>query len=504
MKFIFEPKETLTHAEIEAGLKSVVKDGVASQSMLTLTAGVFLIAFALKLGASNFMIGVLMAIPPLTQLVQIPSIYLIEKYRLRKTIAVYFAGISRTFLLIIALIPFLFVSQTALILVIIALFFHTTLSAVLVCSWNSWMRDLIPISRLGTFFSKRLSYSVIPAMVLSLGAGLLLDFWEHRYQTNAVCCYSVLFALGFVAGIIGTYFISTIPEPKMTHPEENLKFRELITQPFKDVNYKNLLIFLGSWNFSINLAGPFFTVYLIQRIGLGMTWVAGLTVVSQMTYFIFLKFWGVLVDKFSNKSVLSVSGTLFIFCILGWTFTTMPEKYNLTMPLLIVIHIFMGISISGVALASGSIGLKLAPKGKATAYLAANSIINSVAAGVAPIFGGIFADFFTKREISWIFKWTSPDAVVSFQTLNFRGLDFFFFFAFIIGLYSIHRLATVRETGDVKEKIIINQFLELTTSRIRSLTTVGGLRYLIQVPSLLKRRKKRRGSKNNKLSDKVE
>ncbi len=503
MKFIFEAKEKLTNAEIDAGLKSVVKDGVASQSMLTLTAGVFLIAFALKLGASNFMIGVLMAIPPLTQLIQIPAIYLVEKYRLRKTIAVYFAGLSRSFLLIIALIPFFFVSQTALILVIIALFFHTTINAVLVCSWNSWMRDLIPIPQMGSFFSKRLSYSVIPAMILSMGAGLLLDFWDHKYQSNVVYCYSVLFTLGFAAGIIGTYFISTIPEPKMMQSEERLKLSELIALPFKDVNYKNLLIFLGSWNFAINLAGPFFTVYLIQRIGLGMAWVAGLTVISQLTYFIFLKFWGVLVDKFSNKSVLSVSGTLFIICILGWTFTTMPEKYNLTMPLLIVIHILMGISISGVALSSGSIGLKLAPRGKATSYLAANSIINSLAAGFAPIVGGIFADFFTKREISWTFKWISPDDIIIFQTLNFRGLDFFFFFAFIIGLYSIHRLATVRETGDVKEKIIINEFLELTTSRIRSLTTVGGLRYLIQVPNSLKRRKKRR-LKNSKLLDKVE
>jgi MFS family permease len=490
MKFVFEPKAGLTDAEVNAGLRSVVKDGIASQSMLTLTAGVFLIAFALKLGASNFMIGVLMAIPPLTQLVQIPAIYLIEKYRLRKTIAVYFAGLSRTFLLIIALIPFLFVSQTALILVIVALFVHTTLNAVLVCSWNSWMRDLIPIPLLGTFFSKRMSYSVVPAMILSLGAGLLLDFWEHHFQSNITHCYSLLFALGFAAGMIGSYFISTIPEPKMMQSEEKMRFRELIIQPFKDVNYKNLLIFLGSWNFAINLAGPFFAVYLIKRIGLGMVWVAGLTVIGQLAYFLFLKIWGILVDKFSNKSVLSVSGTLFIFSILGWTFTTMPEKHSLTMPLLILIHIFMGISTSGVALASGNIGLKLAPKGKATAYLAANSIINSLAAGFAPIVGGLFADFFTKREISWIFKWTNPDDVFTFQSLNFRGLDFFFFFAFIIGLYSIHRLATVRETGDVEEKIIINEFLELTTSRIRSLTTVAGLRYLIQVPNLLKRRKK--------------
>ena len=73
MKFPVEDK--LTEEEIQFGLKAVVNDGLASQAMVTLTGGAFLIAFALKLGASNAVIGLLAAIPPLTQLLQIPSIY---------------------------------------------------------------------------------------------------------------------------------------------------------------------------------------------------------------------------------------------------------------------------------------------------------------------------------------------------------------------------------------------------------------------------------------------
>ena len=49
--------------------------------MLTITGGVFLVTFALKMVASNLVIGLLAAIPPLAQLIQIPSVYLVEKYR---------------------------------------------------------------------------------------------------------------------------------------------------------------------------------------------------------------------------------------------------------------------------------------------------------------------------------------------------------------------------------------------------------------------------------------
>jgi len=71
-KIGFPVRDTLTEEEFQSGLRSVIKDGLASQTMVTLTGGVFLVAFALKLGASNLVIGLLAAIPPLTQLIQIP------------------------------------------------------------------------------------------------------------------------------------------------------------------------------------------------------------------------------------------------------------------------------------------------------------------------------------------------------------------------------------------------------------------------------------------------
>jgi hypothetical protein len=68
-------KDSLTEHEIDSGLSAVIKDGMASTAMATLTGGAFLVAFALKLGASNLVIGLLAAIPPLAQLIQISVLY---------------------------------------------------------------------------------------------------------------------------------------------------------------------------------------------------------------------------------------------------------------------------------------------------------------------------------------------------------------------------------------------------------------------------------------------
>lgn len=140
----------------------------------------------------------------------------------------------------------------------------------------------------------------------------------------------------------------------------------------------------------------------------------------------------------------------------------------------------MGISIAGVSLASGNIGLKLTPKGQATAYLATINLINSLAAGIGPILGGKFVDFLAERELSWTLRWVSPGRELAFQTLNLQQWNFFFLLAFIIGLYSIHRLVRVKEVGEVKEKIVIHELMSEIGRATRNLSTVGGLRYITQ------------------------
>jgi len=138
--------------------------------------------------------------------------------------------------------------------------------------------------------------------------------------------------------------------------------------------------------------------------------------------------------------------------------------------------------LAGTTLASRNIAVKLAPKEKATAYLAGNSLVNSLAAAIGPVLGGQFADFFATRELSLTLNWRSPLKEVSFHTLNFQHWDFFFSLAFVIGLYSIHRLAKVKEVGEVQEKIVIHEIISEIRRPMRSLSTAGGLRRMLLFP----------------------
>ena len=482
MKFIWlHPHEEITPQETRRGLVMLLGDGVCSQVMNVLTGGAFLIAFALHLGASNVVIGLLAAMGPMAQILQIASIFLIERTGLRKAAVVLSSFSSRLFWPLIAAIPWLLPQSWWISMFLLCLLLFFGLGSISNLAFNSWMQDFVPTEIRGDYFGKRMAIATIVGIVVSLLAAGGVDLLKSRFPGVGV--YSVFFLIGSGAGFAGVYFLIGIPEPKMTKTQPRGLFTILI-EPFQDLNFRQLLIFLGLWNFVNYLATPFFTVYMLRRIGLSMTIVLGLSVLSQVANVLFFQIWGRLADRFSNKSVLAVTVPLFILSIFLFPFTTMPEVYVMTMPFLVLIHGLSGISSAGVLLCTGNIALKLAPKGKATSYLATNALVSGMAATIAPVIGGLAADWYGQREFSVTLKWVSRPArnVVEALAMDLRGLDFVFMLAVVIGLYTLHRLVLVQEEGEAEEKIVLTEFYSLVRKAFRHISNVAGVRSLFEFP----------------------
>ena len=421
--------KTLSETEVQKGLRHIIMDGLATQVMSTLTGSVFLVAFALALGASDLVIGLLATIPPLSNVIQIPTIYLVEKLRVRRSITVMAAALSRSFLLLIAFVPFIFPFSVALPLVLVGMVMQSLLASIGGCSWNSWIHDLVPKQNLGRFFSKRMLLSTAVGIPLALAAGFFISWWKTAFPELEIAGYSILFVAGFLAGLMGVLVIKGIPEPQMER-HDMPKLQELLKKPFRDGNFKNLIMFLSSWSFAVNLALPFLTVYMLTTLGLDTSTVVVFTVISQASMLAFFRIWGRLSDRFSNKSVMRVSGPIMIGSILLWAASVLFQGTPVIVPMVIAIHVLMGMAQAGVNLASQNIGLKLAPKGEATAYLASSTLFSSLAAGIAPLIGGIVAMYSPQWE-------------------------YFFLVAFVLGLFSLHRLTKVREEGEVREKVVV-------------------------------------------------
>ena len=482
------PQPQLTSAERERGLRLVLYDGVASQAMQTFTGGAFLVAFALQLGASNAQIGLLSAIPTLANVFQLWSVRLVQRYP-RRQVVVYASTLGRSMFFLIAAIPFLPVTLPVLVLLLGTVVLQVNLS-VAGGSWTSWMHDLIPRERLGQFFSQRMVWSQSVGIGLSLACAVGLDALE-RQTTNSPLGYVLLFLLGGVAGMAGVWLLARTPEPRIRLIKS--RFGELLRQPFRSVNFRALIIYNALWNFAVNLAAPFFTVYLLQQLQFSITYVILLTTLSQVTTVFALRWWGRYADRYGYKSILSLCAPLYLICILGWTFATFPDPHRFTLLLLVGLHALMGVATAGTGLSASSIGLKLAPEGEGTSYLAVISFTNALAAGSSPVVGGLLADFFLKKQLALQLEWSSEEYQRTFSALDVQGWDFFFLFSFLLGLVALYRLAYVQESGEVNEQSLVDEIKLDIQREMRNLSTVTGLRAVINLPVSFYRRVAGRG-----------
>ena len=119
----------------------------------------------------------------------------------------------------------------------------------------------------------------------------------------------------------------------------------------------------------------------------------------------------------------------------------------------------------------------------------------AVAGAIAPILGGVLSDFFANRELFFSITFTDPGGAIVIHTYHVGGLDFLFLISAIIGIFALHRLSLVKETGEVDERVVLEAIAAETRRNVKNISTVDGLRHTFQVPVETTRKivKRRRG-----------
>ena len=477
----------MTEQDTRTGLRNMTWQAVAAAGADGLASGGFLAAFALILGASNFHIGIMTAIPFIVQPLQILAVVMVERIRMRKIVAVIAYFITYATWIPVALIPFIIdVPNTGA--VTLLLFFIAVRGAAIAfvtTSWNGWLRDLVPSNIMGDFFAKRLRVATIAAAITAMLAALYIDWWKgFAGESDEIFGYSYAILFGcIILGFGAVQFMARMPEPQMLSPDGPPRSTlRTIAAPFRDKEFRGLINFMFMWNFVAQLAVPFFTVYMLVRLEMPLSLVVALGVLSQLANVLFLQVWGGFVDRFGSKVILSLSSSLYFLVILGWTFTTLPDKYTLTIPLLVVLHILIGIASAGINIASTTIRMKMSPPAESTSYLTGVSLAASVGAGISPLIGGAFVDYFSVRHLQIAVEWVSPTSTFDFPALFLTGYDFLFAIAFILGLLTLGILGKIREEGEADRDVVMDELLTQTSSNLRSLNSVPGLSVLSHFP----------------------
>jgi MFS family permease len=390
-------------------------------------------------------------------------------------------------LLIIGSLPFLFSSNASINVLLFFLFFYYFFGSIAGPAWNSWMKDLVPEESLGSYFSKRTRYTQTLNVILSLLIALMLDYIKQHYPQFQLRAYATMFVVAGLIGITGAMILSKAPEPQSHLPKENIF--NLFKRPLKDGNFRRLLVFNSAWVFALNIATPFFTVFLLKSVGLPLSYIIILGIVGQLSSIATLRMWGTFADRYSNKTIIAISAPVYILVFIAWCFVGIYKHMYMNEGLLFLIYVFTGISTAGINLSLTNIGLKLAPKEDAIVYLSTKNIITAFFSTLSPLVGGYLADFFIRRHLNVTAQWGGPKLTKTFRLIELHEWNFLFVIAALLALFALELLMQVKETGEVEKEKVVRILRTSIKSNLKEYFLIGHLLSLREnLWSIIKRR----------------
>ena len=345
--------------------------------------------FALSLNATSMQIGMLSSLHNLAAtLSQIPGATISSRLGGRKRVWFFSNIIQKLFWIPIILLPFIPFSDKVsalIILVAIAGFFASIRGP----AWSSLMGDIVPENRWGRYFGWRNTIMNIAALVATLVCAPLL-IWLG---------FPAIFTVAFVLGIISIHYFSKIYEPRLRrykyHHHINFNPRVWAGSIRSNKNFAVFTLFMTSMSFAVNIASPFFAVYMLADLNIGYAWYSSLLVFESLVIIITQRYWGDFCDRVGDRNILFVTGVLICFVPFCWLFITNPYQ-------ILIADTFSGFAWSGFNVATFNFMLAASPAEKRIKFTANYTFFTGLGVVAGAMAGGMLAGICKDSMFLWM------------------------------------------------------------------------------------------------------
>lgn len=435
------PASNLTRLQTLTGMRRWLTSSMLAAVFYAITAGAYATGYALHLGASKAMIGILGAAPSIGLALQFFSPLWTERLRKRKPFCLGTFGVAWSFWLLIALIPwFVPAGGRAWAMIALVLLSGMTLAMVSPLSM-SWVSDLVPLTVRGRFFGRQSSQMGLVGLVASLAAGWYMDLPQFAGPLKQAGFTSLfLVAVLFCYLSLGVWWTVPEPEPARETPKERLDPR-LLLLPFKHRSFRDLTMFVAIRTTAVMMAAPFFAVYMIEDLQIDYKRIAAFSITVSISSMIANPMWGYLADKFGYKPILRITSFGIALNPLPWAFATRGNYFWL-LPLA---QAWAGAMGAGLIQSQLNLMLKTAPKEHQSVYIGCYQSVANLASALGSMLGGLLA------------KWFATFGVMSLGPLPITDLQLLFLVSCLLRMSGLAFLTRVREADSTSAMAVIKQ-----------------------------------------------
>ncbi|AUB38731.1 Na+/melibiose symporter or related transporter [Nostoc flagelliforme CCNUN1] len=424
------PTSRIPKDAIRTSLKASTTDSVLAAIYSLGTGGILLSNFLVELGASPVVFGMLCSIPMLVNLIQPLGAYLSERSTSRFQYSLRTHGIGRLLwlVLVIGVAGFnlgVINNHQLVILTLLIVLFSNLLGGLGAASWLSWVAMIVPRQLRGRYFGIRNSAASLTNLVCVPIAGLVVSHWYG----GSLQGYGVVLLVGIVFGIVGLgcqYFqVDMNPQSQKTYygklPQTNeiqqeareqgagskgdrtekdsaLQHCSVTTPPvapassiWKKSNFLRFLLYFSFWALAVNLSSPFFNLYMLDTLGLDVSYVTIYNSLQAGATLLMLIVWGKLADKIGNRPILICIGILVAATPLLWLGIGVNRlDIWLWLPLL---HILAGGTWAAIDLCNNNIQLAIAPTKNQSIYFAIAAAVAGASGALGTTIGSFIIQF---------------------------------------------------------------------------------------------------------------
>jgi MFS family permease len=250
-------------AVLRSDLRAIQSDGVAFSVMVG-SGEAYLAAFALALGLGDRVAGLVAAVPVLVGAVlQLVSPVGVRKLRSHRRWVVTCAAVQAASFLPLTAGALVGVFPAWALLVVAGIYWGAGMGTG--PAWNTWVGELVPRSVRARFFAHRARRCQIGLLIGLLGAGLLLDYMATLGL--ALLGFAAAFTMAGLARVVSAVYLWRQSEPArlavLSPAETPPRLRDALVP-----TTAKLLVFMLALQFSVHLAAPYFTPYMLGPLGL--------------------------------------------------------------------------------------------------------------------------------------------------------------------------------------------------------------------------------------------
>jgi len=347
----------------------------------------FVSVFAIRLGASNTLVGLLVSLPALINVFWlIPSARIIERQQRRLPIIVLAGFLQRLGYLLIALMPFVFRVRRpeALVGLVALITFPTAIASV---AFTSLIAEVVPIDKRAQVVSIRNVLVSVVSTVTMLISGKLLDLLPFPLN------YQLLFGVGFAASLVSLYYVSRIQVADASVAESRprrkiplaISLRRSVQQLMSQRDFVRFSASAFVFQWGLYLPSALYAIYRVRNLGASDTWIGLLSMVNSAVTILTYFYWGRVASRRGNRFVLLISA-------LGMAFYPVLTGLSTRVEFLLLPSIVAGIFGAGFNLSFFNTLLEVCPPERRPSYVAINTTLINVAAFLAPLLGTSLAN----------------------------------------------------------------------------------------------------------------